>query len=656
MNEKLLWLLGFVALYWAFCVYLGIRGARLARTASDYFLAGRSLPVWVFVLAATAISFSGWTFIGHPALIYRDGFSYSYISFFTILIPLTGIVFLKRQWMLGKRYGYVTPGEMLNDYYQCDKIRYLTVIVAVMFTIPFMGVQLGAAGYLFNVLSDGLISSTVGTLLLTLAVFLYVVFGGMRAVAYADSLQCLLMVIGVVVIAIIGLSAIGGFSVLLDGLERLGSTSFGKWGTTEGAGGGDYNAYLAVPGVAQLVGGVEGTQDSGGPWSAMMILTFLMAMMGIQASPTFSMWSFGNNSPKPFAPQQVWVSGLILGGLLFIFSTIQGMSTHMLGATPYLSGSGVPVDWALPTSISDIPDTLIPNLIAVVQGNMPWLAAFLGVCALAGMQSAGAAYMSTTAAMLTRDVYKYRLQPKAGHSIQKFMARVSVLVILCFALIIALNNQDALVLLGGMAVAYGLQMWPALLGICWIKWFTAKGVASGLAIGLAGVFFTDTYGVWLLNMVGLDLWGRWPLTIHSAGWGIFLNFTTCLIVSSRTQSSESNEHKGGYHSFLKSHASLPSQKRKLVPVAWGATFLWIFLAIGPGVVVGNDIFGAPDAGREGWLFGIPSIWAWQICFWLLGVCLLWFLAYYMEMSTVPEEDIETLSEDIADPGLDGYRG
>ncbi|SCA57319.1 Na+/solute symporter [Candidatus Terasakiella magnetica] len=652
MNEKLLWLLGFVALYWAYCIYLGIRGARLARTASDYFLAGRNLPVWVFVLAATAISFSGWTFLGHPAMIYRDGFPYAYISFFTIMIPLTGVIFLKRQWMLGKRFGYVTPGEMLSDYYKCDRIRFLTVIVAVLFTVPFMGVQLGAAGYLFNVLSDGLISTTVGTLLLGMAVFLYVVYGGMRAVAYADSFQCILLAVGVILTGGIAIYAIGGVENLLISFERMGSSEFGLWGTTKGAGGGNYNSYLAVPGIMQGVSGVEETTYNGGPWTGMMILTFLMAMMGVQASPAFSMWSFGNNTPKPFAPQQVWVSGLILGGLLFIVSIAQGMSTHLLGATPSLAGSGVPIDWKLPTEISDIPDTLVPYILTIVQDNMPWLVAFLGVCALAGMQSAGAAYMSTAGAMLTRDVYKHRLQPQAGHSIQKFVARVSVLIILLAALVVALTNKDTLVLLGGMAVAFGLQMWPALLGVCWIKWFTARGVSAGLIVGLLAVFFTDNYGVGLLNLIGLDLWGRWPLTIHSGGWGIALNLLVCIVVSATSQQDGTRDHKSKFHTFLKEHAGLAPNKRKLIPLAWGATLIWVFFAIGPGVVVGNDAFGAPDVGRDGWTFGIPSIWAWQIMFWLLGVALLWFLAYFMEMSTVPEQEIEALSEDIGDPGLD----
>jgi len=62
MSAKIMWLMGFVLLYWGYCIFWGIKGAQQAKTASDYFISGRKLPMWVFVLAATATSFSGWTF------------------------------------------------------------------------------------------------------------------------------------------------------------------------------------------------------------------------------------------------------------------------------------------------------------------------------------------------------------------------------------------------------------------------------------------------------------------------------------------------------------------------------------------------------------------------------------------------------------------
>ena len=74
MDSKLVWLMGFVGIYWAYCLFWGFKGAKSAKTSSDYFLAGRSLGIWVFVLAATATSFSGWTFVGHPGKILQMAF------------------------------------------------------------------------------------------------------------------------------------------------------------------------------------------------------------------------------------------------------------------------------------------------------------------------------------------------------------------------------------------------------------------------------------------------------------------------------------------------------------------------------------------------------------------------------------------------------
>ena len=140
MEKTTYWLFAFVLAYWSYCIFWGIKGARTAKTASDYFIAGRTIPIWVFVLAATATSFSGWTFMGHPGLVYRDGFQYAYASFYAITIPFTGVMFLKRQWMLGKRFGFITPGEMFADYFRSDTMRILTVIVALVFSLPYLGV------------------------------------------------------------------------------------------------------------------------------------------------------------------------------------------------------------------------------------------------------------------------------------------------------------------------------------------------------------------------------------------------------------------------------------------------------------------------------------------------------------------------------------
>jgi Na+/proline symporter len=613
-----------------------------------YFIAGRKISLWVFVLAATATSFSGWTFMGHPGLLYRDGFQYAYASFYAITIPFTGVMFLKRQWILGKRYGFITPGEMLSTYFQGDTIRLLTVLVALCFSIPYLGLQLRASGFLFNVLTDGLLDVDVGMWLLSAIVFLYVASGGLRAVAYVDTLQCVLLAAGIVMIGIITLSYVGGFGQLNEGIAALASIDPKK--TPDG-----YSHYIAIPGVIQWVS--TGPKAVGGAWTGIMILTYMFALMGIHSSPAFSMWAFSNNSPKPFAPQQVWASSFGIGLILFVFTAFQGMGGHMLGGdlkfaaafpdlTNNVMGAGLGgIDLMESTGKQGM---LVPQLIGLVQDAAPWLAGLLAVCALAAMQSTGAAYMSTAGGMLMRDLLKRYVMPNASHGQQKFWGRVGVLVIVLAALVVATTSRDALVLLGGLAVAFGFQMWPPLMAVCYFPWFTRQGITWGLAAGIVAVVCTETVG----QSLGITAWGRWPLTIHSAGWGILFNLGVALIVSAMTQNAGDLKHRMTFHNFLREHASLPAAKRGLLPAAWIITLVWFFFGIGPGAVIGNTIFGDPNGGVDVWVFGMPSIWAWQLLWWALGVGMMWFLAYKMEMSTVPDQEIVALQEDIGDIRLD----
>ncbi len=639
MSAKIFWLFFFVLAYWAYCIFWGIKGARMSKTASDYFIAGRQIPVWVFVLAATATSFSGWTFMGHPGLLYRDGFQYAYASFYAITIPFTGVMFLKRQWILGKRFGYVTPGEMFSDYFGSDVIRVLVVIVAMFFSVPYLGVQLRASGFLFNVLTDGMFGVEVGMWLLSAVVFIYVASGGLRAVAYVDTVQCILLAGGIVTIGIIALNAAGGWTALNEGIAQLALLDTKK--TAAG-----YSHYIAIPGVIQFVS--SGPKAVGGAWTGIMILTYMFALMGIQSAPAFSMWSFANKNPRPFAPQQVWASSAGIGFILIIFTAIQGLGGHLIGADTTMLAAGHAKDvMGLGKDLMEMPGKqgmIVPALINLMGDTAPWLVGILSVCALAAMQSTGAAYMSTAGGMLTRDIYKHFLYPEATHKTQKLFGRIGVGIIVLAALTVATTSKDALVLLGGLAVAYGFQMWPALIGICWWPWLTRRGITVGLIAGIIAVTVTETIGQ---KWFGITAWGRWPWTIHSAGWGIIFNLGLAIIISAVTQDKDSTAHRMKFHDYLKEHAGLPADKKGLVPIAWIVTLVWFFFGIGPGAVIGNTIFGNPQDSAT-WTFGMPSIWAWQIIWWFLGVVMMWLLAYKLQMSTIPTTEITALVEDIGD--------
>jgi Na+/proline symporter len=387
----------------------------------------------------------------------------------------------------------------------------------------------------------------------------------------------------------------------------------------------------------------------------------MFALMGIQSAPAFSMWAFANNSPKPFAPQQVWASSFVIGFILFIFTAMQGLGAHFLGADlKFLAAYPDLANNVMGAGLGgiDLMDSagkqgmLVPQLINLIAGTSPWLVGILSVCALAAMQSTGAAYMSTAGGMLTRDILKRYIMPQATHGQQKFFGRVGVVLIVLAALAVATTAKDALVLLGGLAVAYGFQMWPALIAVCWWPFLTRQGVVLGLIAGLIAVTMTESLGAQVFALLGMDpMWGRWPLTIHSAGWGMLFNLSIAIVVSAMTQNKDDFEHRLSFHTFLREHSSLPDSKRGLIPIAWIITLVWFFFGIGPGAVIGNWIFGDPN-NVSTWFLGMPSIWAWQILWWAIGVFMMWFLAYKMELSTVPNKEVIALHEDIGDVHLD----
>ena len=626
ITPKIAWIFGCMILYWTYCILWGVVGARRARTASDYFLASGKLSPVLFTLAATAVCFSGWTFIGHPGLTYTDGWQYAYASFYALTIPLTGILFLKRQWLLGQRYGFTTPGAMLAYYFRSDLLRVLVVGVALFFSVPYLGLQLRAAGFLFNVLTDGLLGVQFGMWVLASVVLSYVASGGLRTMVWVAVLQVLLLVVGLVVVGLLTLHDIGGWDRFIAGVIALAQDDPIR--TPE-----SYSHYLAIPGAVQWVR--DGSRAVGGAWTGTMVLTYLIALMGIQVSPAFSMLALASRRPA-FAAQQVWASAFVVGLILMVFTAIQGVGGHFLGADPAFTAAHpdlvnpVMADGLQHRDLLDRPggrDLLVPQLIDLLGTAAPWLVGLLAIAALAAMESTASCYMATAGGMLAYDVFQRFLMPDADDHTLKFVGRMGVAGVVILALLVASASADALALLGGLAVSYGLQMVPALVAVCYWPFLTRQGVIAGLLVGLVTVTLTEAAG---LRWFGITAWGRWPLTVHAAAWGLLANFGIAILVSAFTH--DDAERKAECHRWLAEHAGLPPRKRRWVLPIAVLTVLWLLFAAGPGAVFGNNLFGDPNRPAE-WLFGIPSIWAWQMLGWAVGVGVLALLAYFLELST-----------------------
>lgn len=587
MDSKVMWVWGLLIIYIVYCFWWGLKGFFSEKTASGYGIAGRSIPFIAFLMAATAASFSGWTFVGHPGLIWKVGLVYAFASFYVLTIPITGAFFAKRNWLMGKRYGFITPGDMFAYYYNNELVRWLTVLAALLYSIFYSGIQLIAASKLFYWVAG--VPPTIGLIFMAFIVWFYVVTGGLKASTWVGVLQFLLLVGGIFLLGLYVIKSpiIGGWSGMTASLKTLDPK------------------LSQVPGLIHF--------GIGGGWTAVMILTYMFALMGIQSSPAFILWNFGIKSPKPLAWQQVFMSTFVVGLCLFFFSAFQGMGAKILE----MSGEMI-----IANNGDVVPKLMTKFLPGPVLGLV-----FLG--AIAAIHSTSAPYIGTGGTILQRDVWwRYVRKQGGSHSEQIWTNRVFATLLTLAAVVVSLTSSDAIVMIGGFATTFGTIMYLMLVGVHWGFKFPSTGAALGL---LAGI---------VVNMLTYFVW-KYPLSMHTAFWGLFAGFVVaygCRGLGIK-DTQETIDRQKEVRDWLNSIDG-PSEKGKV----WRSRMkiivpIWYFFALGPGILLGNSAFT---------FCGFPAIWAWQIVWWIVGIVMMWALCFKAEMSTTSEEQIRRADVELMD--------
>ena len=639
MQTKIYFLIFFLFLFWTYCLYWPLKKQKKINTPIDFFLYSRELPGWVFVLAATGTIFSGWVFIVYPSLTLANGLSFATTSLAAIVIPLIGILVMKRQWMLSKKFGFVTASEMISTYFKSDLIRILIVVLTLLFAIPFLALQLALAGKVISIVSDGIIGYASGSLLMGSVIVVYMGLLGLRSVIYIDTLQFFLFIFGVIALGFISYDLVGGWDLLNESLSRISQIKDKMFNLNL-----DYSSYLSLSGTIKTSSIVDENISFNGIWTSSMVLTFTFALSGILLSPNFSMLLFSSKNINPFTAQQAWVSGLLMGFVLIFFSLAIGLGSTLLGANEIVNKNGNNISNVLPQNIyADNIETLVPHLINLIGEYSPIFYAILVICSIASFQLTSNFYLSSSG-IVTRDIIKKFFIKNMKSSEQIFTTRIIILLIFLTSLALSIGSSNKILDVGSFSLGIGCQMLIPLLALCYFPWFTKNGVALGIVVGIIVVFLTDEIGQ--ITFGEILPWSKWPLTIHSSAWGVFFNLASALTISFITQDPKENAHKHKFHDFLSEYKASSIFRRSLKPSAWIVLIVWIFFSIGPGSIVGNNFFGKPQ-NVESWSFGMPSLWVWQIIFWIIGIFIVWFIGSKMEMSTPPTKNIISQTEDIA---------
>lgn len=483
-----------IFLYLAATIVIGVlANKRLSANMEDFLLYGRQAGFVVLYLTVVATFHSAFAFLGSGGYFYTHGIGFWAAGTWTILVGAITYTLGTRIWALGKKFGYITPADMLADFYESEVVRVAAAAVSVLFTIMYIQVQARGLGYILSVATGDRIPIELATALLLIVAALYLIVGGLRAVYWTDVIQGIWMYVAVWVGALVLVYKIFGGPVAL--WRRLAT---------------ERPDLLSLPGPEGFF--------TPGMWVGMTIVL-----------------SFG----IVFQPHM----------MIRYYTAASARTLKLLGATTplYLMSLFIPMAMVglggalvLPDLAGADADTIFPELL--FRYAPAWLTGLILAGATAAAMSTLDSILHSNMTVLTRDVYQRYVAPNRSQGHYVAFGRCVVLVLLAVGYFLSVNEIDFLVSLVTLAAAGALQLMPAVLGVCFPgrRTTTAAGAVAGIATGLVVLYLTR------IEFVR-------PLGVHEAVWSLAANFVATWAVSRMTRppSSETVERiHGEVESFV----------------------------------------------------------------------------------------------------------
>lgn len=206
-----------VFIYLAVVLYIGLFAFRRygsREKAEDYFLAGRSLGPFVFLLSLFGTNMTAFAILGSSGHAFNNGIvTYGLMaSSAGLVIPLTIFFIGTRVWALGKKYGFMTPVQLFRDRWECGHIGTVIFAVQAALLVPYIIIGVMGGGTVMYAVSNGRVPFWFGGAIVAIVVMSYVFFGGMRGTAWVNTFQTLLFLcFGAIALLVIG-AGMGGFS------------------------------------------------------------------------------------------------------------------------------------------------------------------------------------------------------------------------------------------------------------------------------------------------------------------------------------------------------------------------------------------------------------------------------------------------------------
>lgn len=489
---------------------VGLRKSRMAKNAeSDYYLASRGQGVIVTSLTIMATYFSGVAMLAFPGMVYASGIAPMILALNLPVAAVAIYVLGNRIRRIGTKRGYITPADMVTDYYgNSPLIRIAIAISGALYVIPYVIIQIKAGGFLavglfpdvepIKLLGLTITMENAGVGALSIVTVAYVIIGGMRSVAWTDVIQGFLLLSAMLLSGIAIMSALGGVSGYFESVGKLGESQ-GK--------------FLVVP-------------DAPAKFNISYLFTFcLFASLASILQPAQWMRFYAARDSKTLRTSAIAFSTIL--PICFLF----GVFLVGLGGRA-LYGDNLPEGWGQ----SQIVIHVIREQFPIIFGTLGiLLVSIILVAVMAASMSTADSNLHALSAVVTRDLYT-PLKPQSSDAHRTWIGRIVIIVATIVAAGITFAGKGVLDIIQSsffLAIASSAQLVPITIDLLFLRRGTKAGAVAGLTAGLLTIaLFTPLgaqilgEGSWLMAEVE-----HWRTRLDIGFCGIVVNVTVFVLVS-----------------------------------------------------------------------------------------------------------------------------
>ena len=423
MSTETIILIG-VAIYVVIMIALGIYASTKSHTVTEFAVAGRSLPLWLCTATVIATWFGGGVMIGVAGSAYEDGMLGVIADPIggSVALVLVGLFFVR----LFRRLRLFSWVEVIEQRYGTTA-GVIASAGALMSMLMWVAGMLVAFGIIFETLTG--VPMVIGIVGGALIVVVYTSLGGMLAVALTDFVQMIIIAIGLVMLLIVVLIDVGGWSAIADRLPE--------------------NTFRLVP--------VENTFDS---WMLYLRAWLILGLADI-ASQSLLQRAMSSKS------ERVAQNSFYLAAIGYF----------MLGMIPVLLGIIASV--SMPNLA--VAESVVPSL-ALEHLHPVAIAVFVGALLAAIMSSCDSAILAAATVFSTNILP--RMMAKPSERAQLIAIRLGIPGAGFVAVAIALNSQAVFdTVLDANMLVLAAVIAPFILAVWWKK-ANRFGALSAMAAGL----------------------------------------------------------------------------------------------------------------------------------------------------------------------------